>query len=60
MEIAVGSLPPLRFTTNKTGQAIGFDLPTEEGVADVEITVTASQPDWRHFCFNMQVLEEGE
>jgi hypothetical protein len=59
MEIAVGEAPPLRFTTNKTGQAIGFDLRTEEGIADVEITITAPQPDWRHFCFNMQVLEEG-
>ncbi|HIN86899.1 MAG TPA: hypothetical protein EYN06_10485 [Myxococcales bacterium] len=60
MDITVGDAPPVRFSTRETGYAIGFDMPTQEGIADVEVTVTATQPDWRHLCFNIQVLAEDE
>jgi hypothetical protein len=58
MDIRIGDADPVRFTVKKPKRAIGFELMTPPGVATVDIAIQADQPDWRQFCFNMQVLDE--
>lgn len=58
MDVSVGDAPPIRLTAREVGRPIGFHIPTEPGVADVDIRVTAESAPWRHFCFNMQVTGE--
>ena len=53
----VGDAPPIRFSTRDMGKPHGFEIETEPGTADVDVVITARRPSWRHFCFNMQVVE---
>ncbi|MFT5433081.1 MAG: hypothetical protein ACI9OJ_003786, partial [Myxococcota bacterium] len=57
MSVRVGDNPPIELTTNTVGRAIGFEVMTEPGPADLKFTITAARPAWRHFCFNAQVIE---
>jgi len=57
MAVQVGDATPVTFTTAKNGEAVGFELMTEPVPDDVTVTITAARPEWRHFCFNMQVLD---
>jgi hypothetical protein len=60
MDVKAGDAPAVRFSTRDAGRAIGFEVPTTPGTADVEITVQSKNPNWRHLCFNMQVLRDGD
>ena len=55
LEVRVGDGLPVAFSVNDVGRVHGFDLPTEPGSADVDVTVSAPKPEWRQLCFNMQV-----
>jgi hypothetical protein len=57
MEVTIDEGPPLRFTAQEVGAAVGFEVKTTPGTAAVQFTITADRPDWRHFCFNAQVLD---
>jgi len=57
MDITVGEQPPVRFSVAQPKRAIGFEITTEPGTATVDVAIQAQQPNWRQFCFNMQVVD---
>ena len=56
MSVEVGDRAPVVFRTDAVGRAVGFEIWTEPGPADVTFVIEADQPAWRHFCFNAQVV----
>ena len=58
MDVTVGVAPTITFETEEIGKVIGLELFTTPGPADVRISVRAERPEWRHLCFNLQVLDD--
>ncbi len=56
MTVQIGDELPVTLTPAGVGEVVGFELDTTPGPRDVTVTVTADPPQWRHVCFNMQVI----
>ncbi len=57
LSITVGDNAPVSFKQSGNGSLQGIEVDTEEGVADVDVSVVSSRPEWRHACFNLQAVD---